>query len=92
MKHSFRVKSSVFKSVYENKLRFRTLVIDNKQDAYDCVDTILNFAELNNVLIPTNCSYNFISNQIEFGLELKEGVEKKTFFEAIKSFEEFMEL
>ena len=92
MKHSFRVKVPVIKKIFSEKLGFKSLTIETKEDVYNAIHIILSYIDLDEFLSPANCSYGFVSKQLEFGLELKEGIDKKLFFKSIKTFEDFMEL
>ncbi|WP_223034331.1 hypothetical protein [Hanstruepera marina] len=88
MKHSFRIKRKVLKAVFKNELGFNSLTIQNKNDVYNSIITILNFIELESNLKPTYCTYNLINDYVTFQLELLPGHEKKVFFKSIKKFEE----
>jgi len=91
MKHSFRFKRANFIKVFSNKLSINNVSIENGDDVHNLLYTILNYIELENTLVPSNCSYNFINNQVTFQLKLAELKEKQEFFDSIKKFESFID-
>lgn len=91
MKHSFKYKRATLKNVFSKKLSINNVSIENGEDVKNLIYTLLSFIELENTLIPSNCSYNFLNNQVSFQLKLEESKEKTDFFESIKKFESFIE-
>ncbi|WP_417291210.1 hypothetical protein [Corallibacter sp.] len=92
MKHSFKLRKSLLKNIYTERLGFSNITLENKKDVENTINTILNFIGLETSLIPVNCSYNFINSTAYFQLELINGVNKLEFFESIKKFEEYVEV
>lgn len=91
MRHSFRIKKAQLKSIFHEKLDIKSVSVENSADVKNAVDTILIYSELENLLLPVECSYNFINATASFQLELKPDNENKAFFEAIRNFETFIE-
>jgi len=90
MKHSFKLKKSQLRNIFSEKLEINSISIENRSDVYNTVESLLNFIELEDYLNPTDCSYNFLSNQASFQLELKPPKDKEDFFSSIKKFEDFV--
>lgn len=91
MKHSFKLKKALIKSVFLEKLDIKTVAIDNRVDVENAINTVLVYNELENYLSPVDCSYNFFDGTASFQLELNSEKEKSDFFKAIKKFEAFIE-
>lgn len=91
MKHSFKLKTSDLKSIFSNKLEFKSLNIDSDDDVYDSVNTLLHFIDLENHLSPSDCTYNYLNKLVTFKLQLNSEKQKKDFFTSIKTFEDFLE-
>ena len=91
MKHSFKFKKSEIKSVFQQKLGINNLSIENKDDVFNVINTLLNFNELEEYFTPVDCSYGFFNNLVIFTLQLQESKDKKDFFVRIREFEAFME-
>ncbi len=91
MKHSFRMKKGSLKTVFNDKLNFSSLSVENSDDVQNSINTVLMYIELEDYLEPVSCSYNFINTNISFELELNKAKDKKDFFEAIKKFEDFID-
>lgn len=92
MIHSFKLKKSIIKTAFENKLGIKSISIENKTDVFNAIFTALNFIELEDYLIPIDCTYNFVNNHLVFQLKLAENKEKNDFFKSIKTFEAFLGL
>ena len=90
MKHSFRLKRSQLKSVFSKKMGFKKLILENKNDVQNAVNSILMYIELEDQLVPVNYTNNFLDNFISFELTLKPDLDKKVFFNAIRKFEDFI--
>ncbi len=90
MKHSFKLKTSELKSLFKEKLEFKSLSIDSDTDVYDSVNTLLHFINLENHLSPSECTYSYLNNNIKFKLQLNSERQKKDFFTSIKTFEDFL--
>ena len=88
MKHSFKTKKVQLKNIFAEKLEINTISIENKSDVSNSINLLLNFIELENVLIPKNCSYNFIKKEVSFQLELNKN--KQDFFNGIKKFTDYI--
>ncbi len=91
MKHSFKLKLSDLKSIFSNKLNFKSLNIDNDDDVYNSINTLLNFIDLETYLSPSECSYNYLNKLVTFKLQLNTEKQKSDFFTSIKTFEDFVE-
>lgn len=92
MKYSFRLKKLSVKRVLQDKVSLKSLTLENGNDVNNAITAILMFIELENVVKPVNCSYNFLSSQLIFELELNPAKQKQDFFNAIKQFEDYMDL
>lgn len=90
MKHAFRLKKSVIKTVLNEKMGIKSLSIENGDDVENIINAILIYAKLDDTLTPIACSYNFINSLVCFHLELKPEKDKMAFFDALKEFEDFM--
>jgi len=91
MRHSFRLKKAQLKSIFSEKLNIKSVSVENGTDVKNAIDTLLIYSELENLLFPVECSYNFINATASFQLELKPDKDNKEFFEAIRNFETFIE-
>ncbi|MCD2259003.1 hypothetical protein [Psychroserpens luteolus] len=90
MKYSFKLKKSQLKSVFSNKMGFKSLTIQNKNDVQNAINTVLMFIELEDKLVPINFSYNFLNNSITFELTYQSSSDKKLFFDSIRKFENYI--
>ena len=84
MRHVFRLKKSVLKTVINDKIGINSISIENGDDVESIINTILIYIKLDDTLTPTACSYNFINNLVCFHLELKPEKDKMAFFDALK--------
>lgn len=92
MKHSLKYKKSHITTIFQKKLQINNISIKDKNDISNLINSLLIFIELEKILTPTDCIYGFFNNQIFFSLESVELKDKKDFFDALKTFEEFMKL
>ncbi|WP_298901997.1 hypothetical protein [uncultured Psychroserpens sp.] len=90
MKHSFRLKRSRLKSIFSEKMGFKKLILENKNDVQNAINSILMYIELEDKLAPVNYTNNFLDNFISFELTLKPDFDKKVFFDSIRKFEGFI--
>lgn len=90
MRHSFKIKKKDLRDLFQSKLDIQNVAVENKNDVSNSVDIILRYLELEEVLTPVECRYDFLNNWMYFNLELVEGHSKDEFFEAIKTFDSFI--
>ncbi len=92
MKHYFKFKKTEFKTIFFEKTEFKNLPIEKNSDVNNAVNTILVLNNLEHILEPIECKYNFVTTNITFQLQLINNNTKLEFLDAIKSFETFISL
>ena len=92
MRHSFKLKKKELRELFKSKLSIQNVSIEGKDDVSNSIEMIINLLELEEVLKPVECRYDFLNNLVYFNLELLEGHSKKDFIEAIRSFDNFIRM
>lgn len=90
MRHSFKIKKKELRELFQQKLDIQNISIENKNDVTNAVDLIISYLELEEVLVPVECKFDFLNNLIYFNLELLEGQSKESFFNSIKRVDNFI--